>query len=111
MQEQAALAGDGELLEELLEPMLEQEQYQRAEQLVREAAGRGSPTAQLHLARALMREGEVQEAERWYAEVARCSDPDILRAYAGDLRARGDLDGARAALRAAGDRRASWFLR
>ncbi len=43
MQEQAALAGDGEVLEELLEPMLEQEQYQQAEQLVREAADRGSP--------------------------------------------------------------------
>ncbi|MER5905158.1 hypothetical protein ABT150_34610 [Streptomyces mirabilis] len=106
VQEQAALAGDGEVLEELLEPMLEQEQYQQAEQLVREAADRGSPTAQLHLARSLMLDGEAEEAERWYAEVARCSDPDILRAYASDLRERGDLDGARAALRAAGDRHA-----
>ncbi|MGW5768646.1 hypothetical protein ACWEVY_05790 [Streptomyces longwoodensis] len=106
VQEQTALAGDGEVLEELLEQMLEQEQYQQAEQLVREAAGRGSPTAQLHLARALVLDGETEEATRWYAEVARCSDPDILRAYADDLRERGDLDGARAALRAAGDRHA-----
>jgi hypothetical protein len=106
VQEQAALAGDGEALEELLEPMLEQEQYQEAERLVREAADRGSCTAQLHLARALMLEGEAEEAERWYSEVARCSDPDILRAYAGDLQGRGDLDGARALLRAAGDRHA-----
>ncbi|MEU6443092.1 hypothetical protein [Streptomyces sp. NPDC047046] len=86
--------------------MLEQEQYQQAEQLVREAAGRGSPTAQLHLARALMVDGKAEEAARWYAEVARCSDPDILRAYADELRERGGLDGARAALRSAGDRRA-----
>ncbi|MEY2249148.1 hypothetical protein AB8A21_40570, partial [Streptomyces sp. BF23-18] len=106
VQEQAALAGDDEVLEELLEPMLEQEQYQQAEQLLREAAGRGSLTAQLHLARALVLDGESAEAERWYAEVARCSDPEILRAYAGDLRERGNLDGARAALRAAGDRHA-----
>ncbi|SHH28701.1 hypothetical protein, partial [Streptomyces sp. 3214.6] len=106
VQEQTALAGDGEVLEELLEQMLEQEQYQQAEQLVREAAGRGSPTAQLHLARALMLDGEAEEATRWYAEVARCSDPGILRAYADDLRERGDLDGARAALRSAGDRHA-----
>jgi hypothetical protein len=108
VQEQAALAGDGEVLEELLEPMLEQEQEQEqeAEQLVREAAGRGNPTAQLLLARSLMLDGEAEEAELWYAEVARCSDPDILRAYAGDLRERGDLDGARTALRAAGDRHA-----
>ncbi|MEU2956400.1 hypothetical protein [Streptomyces xanthochromogenes] len=104
VQEQAALAGDGEVLEELMMPLLEQEQYQQAEQLVREAAGRGNATAQLHLARALMRDGETQEAARWYAEVAQCSDPDILRAYAGDLREQGDLDGARSALRAAGDR-------
>ncbi|WP_430379787.1 hypothetical protein [Streptomyces sp. B1-3] len=106
VQEQTALAGDGEVLEELLEQMLEEEQYQQAEQLVREAAGRGSPTAQLHLARALVLDGETEEATRWYAEVARCSDPDILRAYADDLRERGDLDGARAALRTAGDRHA-----
>ncbi|MCZ9341804.1 hypothetical protein NGM37_28990, partial [Streptomyces sp. TRM76130] len=90
----------------LLEQMLEQEHYQQAEQLVREAAGRGHPTAQLHLARALVLDGKAEDAERWYAEVAQCSDPDILRAYADDLRERGDLDGARAALRAAGDRRA-----
>ncbi|MEU9523227.1 hypothetical protein [Streptomyces sp. NPDC048224] len=106
VQEQTALAGDGEVLEELLEQMLEQEQYQQAEQLVREAAGRGSPTAQLHLARALMLDGEAEEATRWYAEVAQCSDPDILRAYADDLRERGDLNGAHAALRSAGDRHA-----
>jgi hypothetical protein len=106
VQEQAALAGDGEVLRELLMPLLEQEQYQQAEQLVRGAADRGSSTAQLFLARALMLEGETEEAERWYAAVARCSDPGILRAYAGDLRERGDLDGARAALRAAGDRHA-----
>jgi hypothetical protein len=106
VQEQTALAGDGEVLEELLEPMLEQEQYQQAEQLVRDAADRGSPTAQLHLARALVLDGETEEATRWYAEVARCSDPDILRAYADDLRERGDLEGARAALRTAGDRHA-----
>ncbi|WP_175411409.1 hypothetical protein [Streptomyces sp. TRM64462] len=106
VQEQTALAGDGEVLEELLEQMLEQEHYQQAEQLVREAAGRGHPTAQLHLARALVLDGKAEDAERWYAEVAQCSDPDILRAYADDLRERGDLDGARAALRAAGDRRA-----
>ncbi|MET8790489.1 hypothetical protein [Streptomyces pseudogriseolus] len=106
VQEQTALAGDGEVLEELLEEMLEQEQYQQAEQLVREAAGRGHPAAQLHLARALVLDGKAEEAERWYAEVARCSDPDILRAYAEDLREGGDLDGARAALRAAGDRHA-----
>ncbi|MFC7811137.1 hypothetical protein [Streptomyces olivaceus] len=102
VQEQTALAGDGEVLEELLE----QEQYQQAEELVRDAADRGSPTARLHLARALMLDGKSEEATRWYAEVARCSDPDILRAYADDLRARGDLDGARAALRTAGDRHA-----
>ncbi len=106
VQEQTALAGDGEVLEGLLEPMLEQEQYRQAEQLVREAAGRGSPTAQLRLARALMVDGEAEEATRWYAEVARCSDPDILRAYAADLREQGDQDGARAALRSAGDRHA-----
>ncbi|MEU5797353.1 hypothetical protein ABZ800_28080 [Streptomyces sp. NPDC047813] len=106
VQEQTALAGDGEVLEELLEQMLEQEQYQQAEQLVREAAGRGSPTAQLHLARALMLDGKSEEATRWYAEVAQCSDPDILRAYAADLREQRDQDGARAALRSAGDRHA-----
>ncbi|GAA4561156.1 hypothetical protein GCM10023097_77060 [Streptomyces collinus] len=106
VQEQAALAGDGDVLEDLLMPLLEQEEYQQAEQLVREASGRGNATAQLHLARALMLDGETQEAGRWYAEVARCSDPEVLRAYAGDLRERGDLEGARAVLRAAGDRRA-----
>ncbi|MGW0954765.1 hypothetical protein ACWDAO_12515 [Streptomyces sp. NPDC001212] len=106
VQEQAAFAGDGDVLEELLVELLEQELHQQAEDLVRGAADRGNATAQLHLARALMLEGETEEAARWYAEVARCSDPDILRAYADDLRERGDLDGARAALQAAGDCRA-----
>ena len=92
VQEQAAFAGDGDVLEDLLMPLLEQEEYQQAEQLVREASGRGNATAQLHLARALMLDGETQEAARWYAEVARCSDPEVLRAYAGDLRERGDLE-------------------
>ncbi|MDH6436102.1 hypothetical protein M2158_004642 [Streptomyces sp. SAI-144] len=64
--------------------------------MVREASGRGNANAQLHLARALMLDGETPEAARWYAEVARCSDPKVLRAYAGDLRERGDLEKARA---------------
>ncbi|GAA4145615.1 hypothetical protein GCM10022285_50720 [Streptomyces tunisiensis] len=106
VQEQAALAGDGDVLEDLLMPLLEQEEYQQAEHLVREASARGNATAQLHLARALTLDGETQEAARWYAEVARCSDPEVLRAYAGDLRERGDLEEARTVLRAAGDRRA-----
>ncbi|MFB8168297.1 hypothetical protein ACFC60_10150 [Kitasatospora purpeofusca] len=106
VQEQTALAGDGESLEDLLMPLLEQERYQQAEQLVRKAADRGNPTAQLHLARALRLEGTTEEAARWFAEAARCSDPDTLRAFAGDLRGQDDLDGARAMLRAAGDRRA-----
>ncbi|WP_432177125.1 AAA family ATPase [Streptomyces sp. Tue6028] len=105
-EEQTALAGDGDALEELLMPLLEQGEFQQADQLVREAADRGNPTAQLHLARALVVEGETREAAHWYAEVARCSDPDVLRAYGDDLREQGDLDGARAAWRAAGDRRA-----
>ncbi|MGW6958775.1 AAA family ATPase [Streptomyces chartreusis] len=104
VQEQAVLAGDGEVLQELLEELLEQEQ--QAEQLVRRAAGHGNATAQLYLARALMEDGETEEAAGWYAEVARCGDPDILRAYAEDLHDQGDVDGARAALRAADDHHA-----
>ncbi|WP_217213721.1 hypothetical protein [Streptomyces sp. AC550_RSS872] len=106
VQEQAALAGDGEVLEELLEELLEQEHEQQAEQLLRKAADHGNRTAQLHLARALMLEGETEEAARWYGEVARCGDPDILRGYADDLREQGDMGGARAALRAAGNHHA-----
>ncbi|MEU0785354.1 hypothetical protein ABZ341_27710 [Streptomyces sp. NPDC006173] len=106
VEEQTAFAGDGDALEKLLMPLLMQEEYQQAERLVREAASRGNSTAQLHLARALTVDGEAREAAHWYAEIARCSDPDVLRAYADDLRKQGDLDGARAALRAAGDRRA-----
>ncbi|MFD0009010.1 hypothetical protein ACFVJ4_42590 [Streptomyces sp. NPDC127178] len=106
VQEQAALTGDGEVLEELLEDLLEQEHEQEAEQLVRKAAGHGNPTAQLYLARALVLDGETEEAVRWYGEVARCGDPDILRAYADDLREQGDMSGAQAALRAAGDHHA-----
>ncbi|MER7966753.1 hypothetical protein ACFWJV_30365 [Streptomyces rochei] len=73
---------------------------------MREAAGHGNATAQLYLARQLMVDGEAKEAARWYTRVAQCGDPEILRSYAGHLGEQGDLDGARAALRAAGDRRA-----
>ncbi|MFE1300452.1 hypothetical protein ACFW6K_22180 [Streptomyces sp. NPDC058733] len=106
VQEQAALAGDGEALVELLRPLLRGGDEERAEQLVREAAGHGNATAQLFWARQLMVDGEAEEAAGWYARVARCGDSEVLRSYAGDLREQGDLDGARAALRAAGDRRA-----
>ncbi|MFC8965495.1 hypothetical protein [Streptomyces sp. NPDC057094] len=106
VQEQAALAGDGEALRELLVPLLKRDQEQRAGQLVREAAGRGNATAQLYVARDLSVNGESEGAARWYAEAVRCDDPDVLRACAGDLRELGDVEGARAALRRAGDRRA-----
>lgn len=103
---QAALAGHVEALEEHLRELVDAADLTGAEQVLREAADQGVAAAQLILARALAGDGQPEEAARWYEEVARCGDAEVLHAYASDLRAGGDLDLARHILQAAGDDKA-----
>ncbi|MFF6779284.1 hypothetical protein ACFY8W_37830 [Streptomyces sp. NPDC012637] len=104
---QAALAGHVEVLEEYLRELVDAADLAGAEQVLREAADKGMPAAQLILARALAEDGQLDEAARWYDEVARCGDTEVLHAYASDLRVSGDLDRARRILQAAKDCKAA----
>ncbi|MEU5980107.1 ATP-binding protein [Streptomyces sp. NPDC047315] len=103
---QAALAGHVEALEEHLRELVDAADLTGAEEVLREAADKGVPAAQLILARALEEDDQLDEAARWYDDVARCGDTEVLRAYASDLRSRGDLDRTRRILQAAGDGKA-----
>ncbi|MCF3106972.1 hypothetical protein IPZ58_36260 [Streptomyces roseoverticillatus] len=104
---QAALAGHASALEEHLRELVDAADLAGAEQVLREAADKGVPAARLILARALAGDGQLDEAARWYDEVARCGDTEVLHAYASDLRASGDTDRARHILQAAGDGKAA----
>ena len=104
---QAAVAGHVAALEEHLRELVDAADLKGAEQVLREAADKGVAAAQLILARALAGDGQPEEAARWYDEVARCGDAEVLHAYASDLRASGDTDRARHILQAAGDDKAA----
>ncbi|MEV7374501.1 ATP-binding protein [Streptomyces sp. NPDC090301] len=103
---QAGLAGNVTALEEHLLELVDAADLTGAKEVLREAAETGVPAAQLILARALAEDGQLDDAARWYDEVARCSDTEVLHAYASDLRAIGDTDRARKILQAAGDGKA-----
>lgn len=104
---QAALSGHATALEEHLRELVDAADLEGAEEVLREAADKGVPAAQLILARALTGDGQLEQAARWYDEVAQCGDAEVLHAYASDLRAGGDTDRACQILQAAGDGKAA----